>query len=342
MGSALAHSGSGSAQLTIRGPIIASSYACGVTLAALSRLDGTLSVVFEGSPSQETIDSIRSTIFGPVLWPHATPRDITIRCRDIRVRQPIGSRKDGLFCAPTSALRNDHPEAFVADLSKLLISSGIVLPRSALTTIGAIAFEASSNAEEYGCISSAQEGGETFRLISARVTNSQSQLDSPHFPEYFLRYVEEGHAQDEQWVELIVIDAGVGIAYPRHFVLAKDSGWESADLYSKKVVVERLHMQQVLDDVTSTKGLWGRVINRHTAVGQGTRFIKFRLAMSRGFAMVRSGRLAARFYYAKATATSGDFNSLPPYEIGQIEYPLFLGTAWQVIVPLKAQYGLPV
>jgi hypothetical protein len=238
-------------------------------------------------------------------------------------------------------LRATDPDAFQSDLVPFLQKAGIVLPRAFLAALTTIGFEAQSNAEEYGFRSYRYNEDAAFRII-AGIQHEVSKDVAPLAAEYFGEYFRAGHSPKTRWLELLVVDGGVGLAYPRYKKLAEESQWPEGDVYLTDYATERTMLNLVLNKGESTKGLWGRIINRHTVMGQGIKMIRFRLATARACALVRSGRAFASWYHPKQQLQSVDFANLPEYESSELEGELYYGTAWQVLLPLDPQLDLAV
>jgi hypothetical protein len=156
--------------------------------------------------------------------------------------------------------------------------------------------------------------------------------------------VESGFAPDTPWLELIVVDSGMGMGYPAHQIWARQSGSQVEDLYSTPAFEEQRRLFLVLNEPISTKGKWGKAINLQTSTGEGTIFIRDRLGGVGGYAAVRAGRSLAHWYTATRT-----FDHLhrrasrrEPYTVVQQEYSPFFGTAWQILIPLETQFGLNI
>ncbi len=240
------------------------------------------------------------------------------------------------FVAHTSRLRANGPDTFQADLVQFLKAATIRLSPVVLASLTAISFEAQSNAEEYGYRAADPEVSVPFRVI-AIIAHRRHEMIAPLAGGYFREYEEAGYSADTRWLELLVVDAGVGLAYPRYDILAKANEWKTEELYAGDLEIERALLRLVLRKGATTKGKWGRVINRHSAPGTGLKTIKYRLGLARACAIVRAGRCTAYYYEPRISHAPGDTSKLPDYEPSSSEHALFRGTAWQVLMPLDPQ-----
>ncbi len=337
-------SSGGEVALHVSDPLPHDPMRVGLLLACMSRHDGTLTVTFQHTPVTSPIAlSLKRSMLGPLLWGSNSPKAITIPTANLaRADLAVTDPESRLVCVHSSKLDPTNPDDFQADLVDYLRASRLPLGGFILGALTTVAFEASSNAEEYSPFYTPSDSADVFRFVALQRHESPTRLLAPLAQDYFASYHAAGHADTAGWLELTVVDAGMGIAYPSYYLLPEQLRGPNRDVYQANPVEESTRLQLVLDEITSTKGAWGRVLNRHTAVGQGTRYIKFRLAAVRGFASVRTGRFSAQWSYPRVEISSRDVAQLPMYTVSSQATSLFVGTAWQVLIPLNTQLALGV
>lgn len=312
-----------------------------LVLASLAAQQKRLRITFRSKVlSRALVRSLHESLLAPLVW-----KDNLLTSCEV---EASGLVTDGLktvnkehryFVAHTSHLRATKPDAFQADLVIQLRDAGIVLPGAFLAALTTIGFEAHSNAEEYGYRSFTESDLVPFRVITAIVHENHEGI-APLAQRYFEAYTQSGHSLATRWLELLVVDAGVGLAYPRYARLAAASGWDNEDLYARGHSAELTMLRIVLEKAGTTKGQWGRVINRHTMPGQGLGQIKRRLSLARACAIVRAGRSMAHWYNPQLELEKIGRGDLSPYEPSERMHAFFRGTAWQFLLPLDPQIAM--
>lgn len=310
-----------------------------LTLATLSAERKSLRIDLTAVRRAAVLASLHKALLAPLAWTTRAPKSGDINLGAVTPALDLASEEHRYFVAHTSHLRATKPDAFQADLVAHLRRARIILPKTFLASLTTIGFEAHSNAEEYGYRSFNSADEVSFRVI-AGVVHEARQGIAPLAAKYFDDYVAAGHSATTRWLELLVVDAGVGLVYPRFTVLASGAQWPNQDVYAGDHATELYLLDMILNKGATTKGSWGRVVNRHTAPGQGMWQIKYRLATSRSCAIVRAGRSVAYWYQPRLTLKSLEIAELPGYEASRDLKTLFRGTAWQILLPLDPQFEL--
>jgi len=286
--------------------------------------------------------SVQSSLLGTLLWGMADPEPLDLQTDQLTLTGSRASEASRRFCAHSSQLSSNTREEFRDDLAVGLRGAGIRVSTQQLGEIAALAFEANSNAEEHGAQRLESPEASVLRFIVVTAYDAFGEHVAPSATHYFDAYTRAGHSREKGWLELIVADSGMGMAFPSYYRLAAKSRWDAANIYDENADVERLRLQLVLEDAVSTKGEWGRVLNRQTAVGEGTRWIKFLLGSLRGYASVRTGRSVATWFYPFASFEGRRRAQPDSYMLGNDELPMYGGTAWHILIPLNTQLALPI
>jgi hypothetical protein len=243
------------------------------------------------------------------------------------------------FVSATSRFPLSNRIAFQGYLTRQLAKVGIAVPSSVYGALSTIAFEAAMNAEEHGSVPIDGALRNPRRVLAACLRAKPRDVLPSASSEYIEEYRAHGHSDPQFWLELVVADTGVGIAYPSYRSIATRAGRTDQDLYRATFAEERMRTQILLNSKLSTKGEWGRTINRETASGDGKNLIRLQLSAVRGFVSVTAGRTQSVCWYAKATRTPTDLGELR-YEVLDVEQPLLRGTIWHLILPVDQQFSL--
>lgn len=308
--------------------------------AALSRRERRLNVYFaEGGPSDGVRESLAQTLLGPVLG-HVTETREGMPSRDVGFQQRgYVDPQRRLFCTPSARLDCESREEFLHDLSDWMRAADVVIPRPILMRIAALAFEVNQNAEEHGSIR-VGDASEVFRCLVARVHDRLGPELVPSARDYMRTYHEHGHAQGTRWLELIVVDAGMGLAFPGFYVRAQAMKSSTIDVYEAGWDAERGMFSEMLCKERSTKGHWGTSRSAQTPTGMGHRLILRNVLRMRAYAAVRAGRCLGSLSYPQTADPTVSELSEANYEVDTTEYEMFGGTAWHLLVPLDQQLTL--
>jgi hypothetical protein len=308
---------------------------------AISQRERDVEIVIQSSRATETaIRSLYACGLGQLFWKHGVPSSSAIR--PFQVRAPVealASKELRILSVEPSQLVALSRQEFQAAVVRLLASADITVPGRVQGAIGTICFETASNAEEHGAADVYGAYTDKLRYLFARVHSDFGKSLAPEASQY-LDAFHSAQPPSRDWLEIVVCDAGMGISYPSYHIWAKDTGRPGLDVYSVDAVEERLRLGMILNSTESTKGRWGRVLNRETERGDGTRFIKFRLAACSGYAAVRSGRSMAEWFFAKPERKPVDVREQGAYSVHNVEYSLYRGTVWYILTPLTPQLAL--
>ena len=253
----------------------------------------------------------------------------------------------------TESLVCDNERQFQTLLARAFRSANIALPSELLFLVASLAFEATINAEEHGGVVVNRPYGVTLRGFAAIQHRDGSQLHAAARA-YVRSYTERFGPPDLGWLEIVIVDNGMGVAFPGYYILARSKAWSNLNVYAQDVNLERARLEISLADGFTTKGAWGRLITTQTRPGSGTQHIRERLASVRGYAALRTGRslanwsylhqaLSKQVSYVPQAIRSDSPTNLQPYKIrGGAPESLYQGTAWQFVIPLRTQIELPV
>lgn len=309
---------------------------------AICRHDRQLSVSMPAGPRASAIAAgLYRTFAGYLLWNGKDPHEFETSSADLfnRMRSTILRHGEGFVVQPKDLSLHSRM-GFQADLERLFRSAGIEVSPTIYGAVATIAFEAILNAEEHGSFDLLGHRINAPRFLGAQLHRGFGRSVAPSAWRYLESYVAAGHAEQSGWLELVIADGGVGIPYPSFHVFATQKEWSETDIFRTPLSQERERLERLLNLPESSKGEWGQVVNLETARGDGTRFIKVRLAAVRGYASIRTGRFLAEWWYSKTKVRADDFASLPAYEVYSEAMPLLRGTIWRVLVPLQTQLTL--
>jgi hypothetical protein len=335
---------SGDCRFVLDGAIVADVFKMALFLGAISRRQGLLQLRIPKRTPQTVLVNLMSTILGQIAWSEGRPSDRDIETENlISTAAAATDAERGVFVTAPSLLASHSRIAFQADLARLLRASGMVVPETAHGAIATIAFEACSNAEEYGAMDETGSIPVASRFFAGKLHNSLRPGDLHESAHYFLeKYVASGHASASRCLELVIADAGVGMSFPSYRVSARSLGRANSDVYQAEIAEEQLKLDMLLNSDESTKGQWGRLLNHETARGEGTKFMKFRLAAVRGYAAVRTGRCLAEWSYFRPELKAIDRAAFPPYYVHSRMKTLYRGTVWHILIPLDTQLALQI
>jgi hypothetical protein len=294
-----------------------------------------------GQATRESAEALDRILLGPLLWSSAPRRNLSLSGTELRNRQIyFADPERKVFWSHTSDLSARTREEFRTDLANGLRAAQIFVPATVFNALSSIGFELNSNAEEYGALDEEGQVTDSFRVFSvslqASLPPSQSILAAKYLHEYA-----STHDRGRAWIQVIVADSGVGMAYPNYFVRSTSADpREEKNIYRRSVREEQTQLGLVLEDYSSTKNSFGRRLNLQTAIGEGTKIVRHQIAAVRGFVGVRTGRCQATWSHASRTLTTEEFYRLGRFEVSDIASALFLGTVWQVLIPLDTQFGL--
>jgi hypothetical protein len=334
------HASQSEITLDLRRSATSEAFATGIFLASLSQLQSTLLVRL---PQRKTTELwtrnlerslLRALLWRSDEWPSTTTRDGAALSE--RPHQ-IG---EGMLCVSTAVLSSSSPVRFNAQLASYLHRAGIQVPGMVLGSVAAIGFEACSNAEEHGAFRGANDTAGVMRFAAAFHHPPQPDRLDADATAYTRTYLERFSPPEQGWLEIFVIDAGPGMTYPSFYLMARESKWEGTDIYRTEYGVERVRLQTILESDVTTKGKWGRSLNTFTRPGYGTKVIKIRLALARGYAALRTGRAFASWSCMLPNTDLTQRDALPAFAVSENARALFRGTAWQVVVPITKQLEL--
>jgi hypothetical protein len=294
-------------------------------------------------PSARTIASLNRAFLAPLLWGEAPPLSGVFRRDDIMNHGvPVFDTMNRLLLTFPSRFHFTNRPTFQATLAASLSRSEIQVPETVIAAVSTILFEIASNVEEYGAYQTELGGPTAFRFMAAQVHDALGEAIAPTARQYLDEYYAAGHARVPGWLQIVVADAGPGLAYPSYLAFARATSRANTDIHSADSAEEIQRFHLVLNSSESTKGTWGRVLNRETRRGEGTKFIRFRLAAVRGYASCRSGRSHAEWWYARPAIGPDDFKGLRGYDVHEAGTVPFRGTTWHLLVPLNPQLALEV
>ena len=337
--------GAASVTLHLDQPLHLDAVRVAMIVATISQGNRSLSITFPGGhPQASVIASLHHSLLSPVIWGADPPSPYSMTTKSILPSSRIVTDPaTKTICVHTSRLPLNSRESFQAAFERLCRAASILVPGSVYGAVATIAFETTSNAEEYGAFALAEaESPVALRYLIARLHDKPPLALSSSAALYLESYLKSGHSPSTRWLELLVVDAGVGISYPSYYVFASNKNWPKTDVFEEPFDVERARMQLVLNTGESTKGRWGRIVNAETARGEGTLFIRIRLSAVRGYLALHSGRGRAEWWHAQVRREPSDIAAFPPYEVTEDMSSPFRGTVWHVLVPLDAQLTLPL
>lgn len=330
-----------SVRLHIDKPVKSDGVRSFLVLSAIARADAVLEIEFPfGTASREVADSLDACLLGPFLWSSAPRRNLKVSVNAIG--QPdlyYADPQRNLLFTHTSALSSRNREEFRTDLALAMRRAAIFVPESVFNALSLIGFELNSNAEEYGALNEFGEEVPTFRVFAVSI-QPQLQPEVATLATTYLEQYASTHTSGDAWLQVIVADAGVGMAYPSYFVRESSDSRVERNIYSVTPAEEQAQLRLVLEDYTSTKRTFGRRLNLQTAVGEGTKIVRFQIAGVRGFAGVRTGRCTAMWWHTSRTLTAEEFHRLGRFEVQSASAGPLRGTVWQVLIPLDTQFGL--
>jgi hypothetical protein len=328
--------------LTFDSPVRAECLKIALLVATLSRRERIVRVEFGRNGANENLlQSLRQTLLGPLIWRNERPGPVRVLSTTLgRSDMRFADRASHVLCLSSGALDSHTREAFQADLALWLREAGILISDGIFGRVAAIAFEANSNAEEHGAVRIDDPTRPVSRFLAAVIHRRLPSELSPTIATYTRQYYASGHSADTGWLEILVVDAGMGMAYPSHYQFALETGRISTNVYEADPAEEQQRLGRVLEDYVTTKGAWGRVLNNQTTAGEGTKLIKVRLGTLRGYASVRTGRCIAHWYNSDLHFGAAERAQLSPYTVEREALHLFHGTAWQILVPLNPQFTL--
>jgi len=308
--------------------------------AALSRRERRLNVYFAKSgPSDGVRESLAQTLLGPVLG-HITETREGILSSDVGFRQRgYVDPERRLFCTHTSRLDGESRDRFLDDFSECMRGAGIVVPERILKRVAVLAFEPNQNAEEHGSMR-VDDTSDVFRCLVARVHDRPGPDLALTAHDYIRSYHEQGHTKGTRWLELVIVDAGMGLSFPLFYIRARAMQNSVTRVYEADEAAERGIFTEVLCKERSTKGHWGTSFSAQTTTGKGHRFIRRNILSMHGYAAVRAGRCFGSITHPHAAeATIAELNEAN-YDIETKQHEMFEGTVWHMLVPLDQQLTL--
>jgi hypothetical protein len=315
-------------------------YYAAIIVSALARDEKAIAIRFgKLGLTRALSESLRSSGLSHLLWPDI-PQECDQDSSGLFIRKSKFDPGNQSVSAHPSFFDCTDRERYQLDLGKKLRFAGIPGIGTHLFAAGAIGFEVNTNAEEHGCVR-VDSSRETYRAVLAFYRREITEVQSPDASTFLLAYKKSGHSLNTGWLELIVVDSGMGVVYPSYHV-SLHGVKRKTDIYHDSPADERGRLGLVLNRTLSTKGEWGRIVNTQTAVGEGIKLLKIRLAPVRGYAGVRAGRCGAYWGFPEMLFGPAQRSRLIPYDLLPSDYPLFLGTAWHILIPLQAQFTLPV
>lgn len=311
---------------------------------ALSRPDIEIELDVEsGSKGEKAFDSFSHSGLA-ALFANAAP-GAKIHMRGTELRASAEATIDAarrLLVVQPSTLAAYRRIPFQQALLSLFTDAGIEPHKTVKHALATICFEATTNAEEHGVTDEEGAPKDQLRYLFARINDGHGERLAPEAAEYLSSF----HSQQPRsrgWLELVVADSGLGICYPSYYLSARDTNRSNCNVYQADIAEEHVRLARILNtNAESTKGRWGRVFNRETEKGDGTKFIKFRLSAFSGYAAIRTGRSMAEWYFAKPERTPQDVEDFGPYSVHDREYPLLKGSIWYFLAPLTPQLALPL
>jgi hypothetical protein len=306
----------------------------------LSRRTRSINLTLPETPSAGLRDSLARSFLGPLMWGSASPHSLTLSSDDLssRVTAYVDPERN-LFCLSTSLLDSRTREGFQSDLGKWMVAAKILIDERIYQRIAAMTYEANANAEEHGSVRLSDSMGidtrPVFKCFAARLHDEPGAALSSRARTYLREYLTH-FAKRTRWLEIVVADAGMGLTFPRYALRAQALKSPRQDVYEDSFIAERGQFDEILARKVSTKGFWGRAHSTSSAIGEGTTLIKRNIAQLRAFGEVRAGRCSATVYYSGAATDEGRIRSLE-YVSDSRERPLFMGTAWHLLVPLDQQ-----
>jgi len=246
----------------------------------------------------------------------------------------------GVICTAAEAVLSASFDTFRANVAKLLRHAEIPIPENLLGLVTRLAFETVLNAEEHG---SARVGPAAIRPLVPRllgIVHHKSTLSylSGNVARYVEKYLNHFSRPEGGWLEVVVADGGMGVAYPGYFVVSARNG-VGENLYVQPYSFERMRLEKALQRGASTKGKWGRQISTQTRPGMGMEIIRQQFGEARAFANLRSGRARVQSMYSD-TLGSEHWDSSPKYLVSNEPDVCYYGTAWQLLIPITTRYEL--
>ena len=288
-------------------------------------------------------ESFARSLLGPLIWRSTRPSAGSISSDEIAGTALAHVDRDRhLFAVSTSLLESRTPSAFQADLARWMVAARISVDASVFDRVAALTYEANANAEEHGSTrlthAKTFDGRPVFRCFAMRLHDEPSTPLSPMAGRYLQEYARH-FSQRTRWLEVVVGDSGMGIAYPRFLLRAQSMRSSITDIYQASFHAEAGQLDELLTKTTSTKGYWGRAQSTYGPVGQGFSLMKRNLVRLRGFGAVRAGRCAATIACANAIFSESEERSVEYTVVGE-ELPQFGGTVWSLLLPLDQQREL--
>jgi hypothetical protein len=243
----------------------------------------------------------------------------------------------GRFCVPTSAIVAPDYDVFRRTLATLFLQAHIKLPPELFGLVSRLLFEMSLNAEEHGGYRIPQQSPPAVvpRHIGVVHHTATLRYVGGNAAEYFRKYLSVFSKPEGGWLEIVVGDGGMGIAFPSYFVETQGSKGSGEDIYGKSHTFEISRLNRLLRQGISTKGSWGRQISTQTRPGMGTEVIRQQFGAARAFATVRTGRSIIHSDYRDDVGVAS-WDGSPTYAVSTDPLPCFLGTTWQLLVPVTS------
>jgi hypothetical protein len=311
-------------------------------IATLSRGERSLTVEFPtGGPTDGIWESLSQSMLGPLLGIRHQS-NFTLASAGLRV--PEGGHVDRarrLFCVPTDLLNVGSQSGFQADLGRWFRAAGVSIPTEEFLRVAALAFEANTNADEHGSLRVGPDGAPdpstVYRCFHARL-HDQPGPDLSAEANQFLQRHRQGYDKRGRWLEINVVDAGMGVAFPTFASRAHRLGSAADNIYAFDHATEVGQLAEVLARRISSKGYWGYVRSPSSVTGEGISLITRNVIRLGGFASLRAGRSIASL--SGTSPNNAMPTKTPEYVIDSLERVFFGGTAWQLLVPLDAQATL--
>lgn len=311
-------------------------------ICAATRRERQITLQFGGvAPSaglRESLDRSLVTAFLP--QPENTLTTGSFASGEIAARStPYVDRGRHLLCISTSDLDCKTRDGFYSDLAKWAVAAGIGVHTSIMRRVAMLAYEPNANAEEHGSVrltdAKSFDAKPVFRCFAAILSDEPGTPLPPSAAAYQERY-QRSHEARTRWLQIIVADAGMGLAFPAFLLRAQAMNSSCKDVYEADYDAERAQLEEILTKGVSTKGFWGNQLSGSGAVGQGMTLIKRNVARLGGFASVRAGRCQATVSYTGPAFDEAAVKSIS-YEVDRAERPVFRGTLWHLLIPLDQQ-----
>ena len=343
-------SGEDPVQIQLRGAVDIDALTTLILACLLSRKTAPILIDIAGNAlTSSAQESLHRSLFIPLLLPKGLSKGkYEIDPAEVAVRENFIVPK--VLLLPAEALVCNNSREFQRLIAQAFRRAEIVVPTELLILLSSIGFEATLNAEEHGSVRlGGGESNEGIRGFAAMVHADGTTLDS-RAREYVSQYVAQFRRPEGGWLEIIVIDNGMGLAYPNFYLSALERGLDNPHLYTTNPAIERARLEEALKDGFTTKGRWGKLVSTQTRPGAGTEVIRKRLGSVRGYSALRTGRSAAtwsylrpRVAYVRNTLRGDHPDNIQPFIIQTVQPEfVFEGTAWQFVIPLTAQAELPL